>query len=96
MKTLTINDLARTEELDRGSMAAVRGGFSMSKTGYSLSPSQPGYPSAPSFSSVLDISQSLQQGQQVLNETADGSAFISGVTVHNNTSQFGQNNVLVG
>jgi hypothetical protein len=31
----------------------------------------------------------------VLNETADGSAFISGVTVHNDTSQFGQNNVFV-
>jgi hypothetical protein len=95
MKTLTIQDLARTEELDRGSMAAVRGGFNMSKTGYSLSaPSAPGYPSA--FDSTLNISQSLQQGQQVLNETADGSAFISGVTVHNNTSQFGQNNAFVG
>jgi hypothetical protein len=94
MKTLTINDLARTEELDRGSMAAVRGGFNMSKTGYSLSPTAPSYP--PAFDTTLNISQSLQQGQQVLNETADGSAYISGVTVHNNTSQFGQNNVVVG
>jgi hypothetical protein len=93
MKTLNIADLARTEELDRTSMAAVRGGFNMSSTGYSLNPKQPSY-SPPSFD--LKISQSLQQGQQVLNETADGSAFISGLTVHNDTSQFGQNNVFVG
>jgi len=94
MKTLTLNDLARTEELDRTSMAAVRGGFNMSSTGYSLNPKAPSYP--PSFDSTLKISQDLKQAQQVLNETADGSAFISGVTVHNNTDQFGQNNVFVG
>jgi hypothetical protein len=93
MQTLNIKDLARTEELDRGSMAAVRGGYSVSKTGYSLAPEMPSYP--PSFDTTLKITQSLQQGQQVLNETADGSAFISGVTVHNDTSQFGQNNVFV-
>jgi hypothetical protein len=32
----------------------------------------------------------------VLNATANDSAFIEGVDVHNNTSQFGQNNVVVG
>ena len=35
MKTLTITDLARTEQLDRSAMAHVRGGFKMGTPGYS-------------------------------------------------------------
>jgi hypothetical protein len=87
MKTLTIKDLARTEELDRGSMAAVRGGMKSSW------PSMPEY--SPSSSST-DIKQSLTQLQSVQNLTANGSAFIDCVDVTNHTDQFGQNNVAIG
>jgi hypothetical protein len=94
MKTLTIKDLALTSELSRKEMSSVRGGhnagsYKMGAPAYSLFPS-------PSYNSPITVTQDLRQAQQVINETADGSAFISGVDVTNNTSQFGQNNVLVG
>jgi hypothetical protein len=93
MNTLIIKDLACTSELSRKEMSSVRGGhkasYSMGMPSYSLFP-------APSYSKSIDASQDLRQAQQVVNETADGSAFISGVHVTNNTSQFGQNNLLVG
>jgi hypothetical protein len=41
------------------------------------------------------VNQDLQQFQDVKNLTANGSAFLSGVTVDNHTDQFGQNNVAV-
>jgi hypothetical protein len=89
MKTLTIKDLARTEELDRDSMAAVRGGMNAS----------PWYPAASEYpsksSSSLDIKQNLMQLQSVQNLTANGSGFIDCVHVDNHTDQFGQNNVAV-
>jgi hypothetical protein len=94
MKTLTIKDLARSEELGRSEMAAVRGGVSVSSQSKLLYPMQPSYSS--SFDSSLHASQDLRQIQQVLNETADGSAFLSGVHATNKTSQFGQNNIVVG
>jgi hypothetical protein len=58
------------------------------------SPSYSLYP-MPSYAKTVDATQNLAQFQNVLNETADGSAFVSGVTANNNTSQFGQNNLLV-
>jgi hypothetical protein len=88
MNALTIKDLALTSELSRKEMSAVRGGHSMG-------PSYPLFP-MPSYTKSIDASQDLRQAQQVINETADGSAFVSGVHVTNNTSQFGQNNLLVG
>jgi hypothetical protein len=96
MKTFAIKDLALTNELDRDAMAAVRGGHSSSPSMPSYSPKSllPSYP--PSGSSSISVDQSLSQFQSVLNATANGSAFIDGVDVHNNTSQFGQNNVVVG
>jgi hypothetical protein len=95
MKTLTIKDLARSDEIGRGAMAAVRGGFSMSTQSKQLYPSmQPSY--SWSFDSSLHASQDLRQVQQVLNETADGSAFLSGIQATNKTTQFGQNNIVVG
>lgn len=100
MKTLTIKDLAITCELDRGAMTRVRGGHGSmqqpSYGGYTL-PAYSGYlPSySPSYTSTVDVAQSLQQLQNVSNSTANGSAFISGVTANNNTSQFGQNNALI-
>jgi hypothetical protein len=88
MKTLIIKDLARTCELDRKHMARVRGGHGMGSPSYSLYP-------MPSYAKSVNATQNLAQFQNVLNETADGSAFVSGVTANNNTSQFGQNNLLV-
>jgi hypothetical protein len=93
MKTLTITDLARSEELGRGDMADVRGGYKMSSSSYPW-PKPSSY--SPSFDSSIHATQDLAQVQQVVNETADGSAFLSGVSAHNTTSQFGQNNLLVG
>jgi hypothetical protein len=92
MKTLIITDLARTEELGRDAMAAVRGGFKIGEPSYPYPPM--GY--SPSSNSPLKASQSLQQFQQVINETADGSAYLEGVHATNTTSQFGQNNLIVG
>jgi hypothetical protein len=89
MNTLTIKDLALTSELSRKDMRSVRGGHKMG------GPSYPMFP-MPSTTKSIDATQDLRQAQQVLNETADGSAFVSGVHVTNDTSQFGQNNLLVG
>jgi len=89
MKTLTIKDLALTCELDRGAMARVRGGYKMQQS-HSLLP-MPSY--SPTYSSSIDARQGLQQLQDVVNATANGSAFINGVHVINNTDQFGQNNI---
>ena len=92
MKTLTIKDLAVTCELDRGAMARVRGGYKMQQQAHGLA-SMPSY--SPSFDSSIKVDQSLTQLQDVVNATANGSAFIDGVHVTNNTDQFGQNNVAV-
>jgi hypothetical protein len=90
MKTLTIKDLGVTRELDRGAMAAVRGGHSGSKSPWYPSP-EPSH-----LSPSLDATQDLTQLQKVVNATANGSAFIDCVDVTNNTHQYGQNNILVG
>ena len=91
MKTLTINDLARTEVLDSGAMAQVRGGFKMG--GYD------GYPAgnvtyAPKFDSSITATQNLAQMQEVLTATANGAAFVDGVSVHSNVDQDGQNKIV--
>jgi hypothetical protein len=90
MKTLIIKDLSIASELDHGAMAAVRGGHGMSQTSSSWYP----LPS-PTYSASVDATQNLTQFQNVVNATANGSAFVSGVTANNNTSQFGQNNIAV-
>ena len=87
MNTLIIKDLAVTCELDHRAMAAVRGGHNMTQTSWSPSPAPKTYGAA------LDATQNLTQFQNVVNATANGSAFIDGVTATNNTSQFGQNNI---
>jgi hypothetical protein len=90
MKPLIIKDLARTEELGRTDMAAVRGGMM----------SMPSYPTggtySPKFDSSIHATQDLMQAQQVTNATANGSAFLDCLHVTNNTDQFGQNNIQVG
>jgi hypothetical protein len=87
MKTLIIKDLALSNELGRSEMAAVRGGHGTSM------PWLPVY--SPSYTSSIKTDQSLLQMQDVQNLTANGSAFVSGVHVTNNTDQFGQNNIAV-
>ena len=93
MKTLTINDLALASELDRGAMTRVRGGHGKMQQQSLLPYPMPSY--SPTYDSSIDARQNLQQFQNVTNATANGSAFIDGVTANNNTSQFGQNNILV-
>jgi hypothetical protein len=87
MKTLIIKDLTLSNELARSDMAAVRGGHGKSM------PWLPDY--SPSYTSSIKTDQSLLQMQEVQNLTANGSAFVSGVHVTNNTDQFGQNNIAV-
>jgi hypothetical protein len=88
MKTLIIKDLSLASELDHGAMATVRGGHGMSQTSWYPLPS-------PTYTSSVDATQNLTQFQNVVNATANGSAFVDGVTANNNTSQFGQNNIAV-
>ena len=94
MKTLTIKDLARTEELDRGAMATVRGGWSM------VAPTQmPSYKAGdvnytPSFDSSIKATQNLLQQQSVVTATANDSAFLHGVDVHSDVHQNGENKII--
>jgi len=93
MKTLIITDLARTEQLDRSAMSAVRGGFKMEKPGYSgYSFGDVNY--APSFDSSITATQNLAQMQEVVTATANGSAFLNGVTVHSDVDQHGENKIV--
>jgi hypothetical protein len=88
MKTLIIKDLALSNELARSDMVAVRGGHGK--------PSMPWLPTySPSYNTSIKADRSLLQKQDVQNLTANGSAFVSGVHVTNNTDQFGQNNIAV-
>ena len=91
MKTLTIKDLDRAEQLDRTAMAAVRGGHNQY---YAPSFTMGDFTYAPSSDSSINAMQSLNQQQSVLTATANDSAFLAGVTVDNNTRQNGKNKIL--
>ncbi|THC45283.1 hypothetical protein [Massilia sp. Mn16-1_5] len=90
MKTLTIKDLARTEQLDRSDMANVRGGWSMQAPDYKLGD----VTYAPKFDSSITATQNLLQQQKVLTATANGSAFLHGVDVHSDVHQNGENKIV--
>jgi hypothetical protein len=45
--------------------------------------------------SSVHATQDLSQMQQVVNATANGSAFLGGIDATNKTKQFGQNNISV-
>ena len=90
MKTLTITDLARTEQLDRSAMSAVRGGFRMFSPSYHLG----NVSYAPSYDSSIAATQNLMQEQSVLTATANDSAFVKGVHVNSHVSQDGQNKIV--
>lgn len=91
MTTLIINDLVITEELDRKSMAAVRGGIK-----------QMAVPSwLPSFDKFatnfsFDASQSLGQSQSVVNNNGNNAAFVSGIASTLTPPQSGANGIGFG
>ena len=86
MKALTIKDLARTEELDRTALAAVRGGWKMDK---SYMPGDLNY--SPSSDSSITAMQDIKQAQKVFNATANDSAFLHDIDVHNSVTQDAKN-----
>ena len=90
MNTLTIKDLDRAEQLDRTAMSAVRGGWNMYAPSYKLGDTT----YAPSYDSSINAMQKLGQQQEVLTATANGSAFLDGVNVHNTVHQNGQNKII--
>ena len=92
MKTLTITDLAHTEQLDRSAMAAVRGGWSMAAPACNYKPGNLSY--KPSVDSSIAATQNLLQQQNVLTATANGSAFLHGVDVHSDVHQDGDNKII--
>jgi hypothetical protein len=90
MKTLTITDLARSERLDRPTMAAVRGGW---KVG--AAPWVPGDLNlAGRDDSSISATQNLVQMQEVLTATANGAAFVEGVRVDSDVAQRGENKIV--
>jgi len=91
MKTLTIKDLDRAEQLDRTAMAAVRGGHNVY---FAPSFKMGDYTYAPTSDSSINASQSLGQIQNVMTATANGSAFVDGVHVHSDVSQNGENKIV--
>ena len=94
MKTLTIKDLARTEELDRGAMASVRGGWSMYAPSKEPSYKMGDLNYAPSYDSSITATQNLLQKQSVATVTANDSAFLHGVDVHSDVHQNGNNKII--
>ena len=90
MKTLTIKDLARTEQLDSRGMALLRGGWSMPAPSYKFGDVN----IMPSADSSIKASQNLVQMQEVLTATANGSAFIDGVHVNSKVDQDGENKII--
>jgi hypothetical protein len=90
MKTLTITDLASTQELDHGAMRSVRGGFKMDSLRYPLG--DVSY--APSYDASINAAQTLGQVQNVMLATANGSAFLDGVHVDSDVSQHGENKII--
>jgi hypothetical protein len=91
MKTLTIKDLDRAEQLDRTAMAAVRGGHNVY---FAPSYKFGDVTYAPTSDSSINAAQSLSQMQNVMTATANDSAFLAGVSVDNNTHQNGKNKIL--
>jgi len=88
MKTLTIKDLSRTEELDRPAMAGVRGGMYV------------GY--FPSWSSVYDTSkhdfsvtaeQLNSQTQNIANNNGVNAAFVDNIHTTIKPTQTASNSI---
>ena len=80
MKTLIIHDLSITEELDRKSMSAVRGGC---YSEWKMPSCFPAY-SAPSQPSTTNITTTQSNCQVQSNATGNGSAVFGGDIYANN------------
>ena len=91
MKTLTIKDLARSEQLDRAAMATVRGGMNMKSASYS---SFCGKDYGSNWDSSIHATQDLAQMQDVVNATANESAFLDNLHVDNHVSQDATNKIV--
>jgi hypothetical protein len=90
MNTLTITDLARSEQLDRPTMAAVRGGWKMGMPACTFGDMKmPG-----AHDASISATQNLAQMQEVVTATANGSAFIHGVHVDSDVDQRGENKIV--
>ena len=85
MSTLTIKDLQAAVTLEQGDLAKVRGGYAVTLPGWPLA----GY--GQDFS--LDATQSLMQGQSVVNNNGNNAAFVCGITSTVNPTQHGSNNI---
>ena len=90
MNTLTITDLARNEQLDRPTMAAVRGGWKTGMPAYTFGDVK----FAGNHDSSITATQNLAQMQEVLTATANGSAFVHGVHVDSDVDQRGENKIV--
>lgn len=87
MTSLTIKDLAITEELDAKALAAVHGGTSKGVPAYWAAL----YGGSTNFS--FDATQMLSQTQNVLNNNGNNVAFASGISSAVNPTQTGSNNI---
>jgi hypothetical protein len=94
MKALTVKDLDRTVQLDRTEMTAVRGGMKMCAPGGKYGDKFGDLTFAPSTDSSITAAQSLFQVQDVVNATANGSAFLDNIHVTNDVSQDGTNKIV--
>lgn len=110
MNTLIINDLEHSQELDTTALAAVVGGcgFCMPACCTPGSYSQPGsygQPApygqsksygAPTTNLTFDVSQSLSQSQNTINNNGNNVAYASGITSTVTPTQTGSNNITFG
>jgi hypothetical protein len=94
MKALIVKDLDHTVQLDRTEMTAVRGGMKMSGPAEKYCGKFGDLTYAPSDDSSITAAQSLFQVQDVVNATANGSAFLDNIHVTNDVSQNGTNKIV--
>ena len=90
MHSLTITDLARSEQLDRPTMAAVRGGWKMDLPAYPGG----GLHVAPRKDASIAATQNLVQMQEALTATANGAAFADCIDVASDVEQRGANTIV--
>ncbi|HJW26511.1 MAG TPA: hypothetical protein VJ576_16570 [Rhodocyclaceae bacterium] len=88
MKTLTIQDLSRTETLDAKAMAAVQGGMKKGMPSYWLS-----YYDGSTHDNSLKADQSIGQNQQVFNSNGNNVAFSDGIRSTVKPTQTASNNI---
>ena len=88
MNTLTIKDLAITEQLDSKAMSAVRGGFGPSSSYYNFSPIY-----APNNSKKVDATQLINNELNLQSANGNNVAFASGISSTVNPCLSTSNNI---